>query len=135
VEGNSPCQAVWISDEARDERLQQVRSRADRNDGKYPGPIVFEGNAPADVNDNPLLRRVLEHTGAKEAQVARVWLGAPNSIKGPTEVVFQKRGGNNLIIVGQREEAVLGIIALGLVALEAQYPDSVIVKTIRAARS
>jgi len=122
VEGNSPFQAVWISDEARDERLQQVRSRADRNDGKYPGPIVFEGNAPADVSDNALFKRVLEHAGAKEGQAARVWLGAPNSIKGPTEVVFQKRGGNNLIIVGQREEAVLGMIALGLVALEAQYP-------------
>ena len=35
---------------------------------------------------------------------ARIWLGAPNSIKGPTEAVFQRQSGSNLLIVGQREE-------------------------------
>ena len=29
----------------------------------YPGPIVFEGNAPADVRENALLRRLLEAAG------------------------------------------------------------------------
>ena len=35
---------------------------------------------------------------------AAAWLGAPNSIKGPTEAVFQRQSGSHLLVVGQREE-------------------------------
>jgi hypothetical protein len=53
---------------------------------------------------------------------ARCWLGAPNSIKGPTEAVFQRQSGNHLLIVGQREDAALTMLGLSLLALAAQYP-------------
>ena len=38
----------------------EVRSPKSGVDGgpRYPGPIVFEGNAPADVRENPVLRRL-----------------------------------------------------------------------------
>ena len=49
-------------------------------------------------------------------------MGAPNSIKGPTEAVFHRQSGNNLLVVGQREEAALSILGLALLALGAQYP-------------
>ena len=42
----------------------------------------------------------------KPAAAGRIWLGAPNSIKGPTEAAFQRQSGNNLLVVGQREEAI-----------------------------
>ena len=51
----------------------------------------------------------------------RIWLGAPNSIKGPTEAIFQRQSGNNLLFVGQREEAILAILSVGLIPLAAQY--------------
>lgn len=122
-EGNSPFQAVWIGDEERDVWLGKVRARADRSsDGKFPGPIVFEGNAPADMRENPVLRNLLEAKSVAPSPTARVWLGAPNSIKGPTEAMFQKRSGSNLLIVGQRDEAVLAMIASGLISLSAQFP-------------
>src|SRR6185503_18111164 len=88
----------------------------------YSGPIVFEGNAPADVRENDVLRKFLEAPTAEPPRLARMWLGTPNSIKGPTEAVFSKRSGNNLIVVGQREEATLAILSTGLVSLAAQYP-------------
>jgi len=50
IEGNSPFQAVWLSEEVRDNYLQKVRERADEK--KFPGPFVFEGSAPADVREN-----------------------------------------------------------------------------------
>ena len=56
------------------------------------------------------------------ACAARCWLGAPNSIKGPTEAVFQRQSGNHLLIVGQRDEAALTMLGLSLLALAAQYP-------------
>jgi S-DNA-T family DNA segregation ATPase FtsK/SpoIIIE len=49
-------------------------------------------------------------------------LGAPNSIKGPTAAVFQKRSGNNLLMVGQRDEPVLAIVSAALISLAAQFP-------------
>jgi S-DNA-T family DNA segregation ATPase FtsK/SpoIIIE len=122
VEGNSPFQVVWLPDQVRDEYLRKVRDRADQEGERYDGPIVFEGNAPADVRENLALSRLLQATPAKPPAAGRVWLGAPNSIKGPTEVVFQPQSGNHLLIVGQREEAILAMFAVSMVALAAQYP-------------
>jgi hypothetical protein len=122
LEGNSPFQVVWLPDDVRETFLAKVRARADRDCPALAGPIVFEGNAPADVRENPLLRGLLEAQSLKPTVAPRVWLGAPNSIKGPTEAVFYRQSGNNLLLVGQREEAVLAILSVGLISLAAQYP-------------
>jgi hypothetical protein len=122
MEGNSPFQTVWLPNDERDASLERIRARADQAAKAYPGPIVFEGNAPADVRENRPLQALLEAHSIKPTAAARIWLGAPNSIKGPTEAIFQKRSGNNLLIVGQRDEAILAMIALALVSLAAQYP-------------
>jgi hypothetical protein len=122
LEGNSPFQVVWLPDETRDESLAQVRQLADRSARSYPGPIVFEGNAPSEVRENYLLAGLLQAEAIKPVIAPRFWLGAPNSIKGPTEVIFHRQSGNNLLLVGQRDEAILAIVSLGLVALAAQFP-------------
>jgi len=122
VEGNSPFQVVWLSDEERDAELEKVRVRADGTGKTYPGPIVFEGNAPSDVSENFVLRQLLEVDAVQSTLTPRIWLGAPNSIKGPTEVIFHRQGGNNLLLVGQRDEAVLAIFSVALVSLAAQFP-------------
>jgi hypothetical protein len=82
---------------------------------------VFEGNAPADVRENALLREQLQMKSVKPPAQARVWLGAPNSIKGPTEAAFRRQSGSNLLIVGQSEEPALTILSVALVSLAAQY--------------
>jgi len=85
-------------------------------------PIVFEGNAPANVHDNPALRALLDAKKVHPTSSRRVFLGAPNSIKGPTEGVFRRASGSHLLVVGQREEAALGMLAVALVSLAAQHP-------------
>ena len=138
IEGNSPFQVVWLPDQVRETYLAKVRARADREEvrspksevrspgseggPRYPGPIVFEGNAPADVRENAVLQRLLESQSVKPTAAGRIWLGAPNSIKGPTEAVFQRQSGNNLLLVGQRDETMLALMSLGLISLAAQYP-------------
>ena len=122
IEGNSPFQAVWLPENVRDGYLAKIRERADKSGKNFPWPFVFEGNAPADVSENVTLRALLEVKATKAPAQARVWLGAPNSIKGPTEAVFQKQSGNNLLVVGQNAEASLSILAVALVSLSAQYP-------------
>ena len=122
IEGNSPFQTVWLDEEVRDRFLATIRERADKQADKYPGPFVFEGSAPADIKENIPLRAMLQKKSARAPVQARVWLGAPNSIKGPTEAVFQRQSGSNLLVVGQSEEPGLTILSVALVSLAAQYP-------------
>ena len=67
IEGNSPFQAVWLDDKTRDHYLDLVRNRADLKPDAYPGPIVFEGNAPADVRENIPLRQTLQEGSVRSA--------------------------------------------------------------------
>ena len=123
MEGNSPFQVVWLPDEERDHWLEKVNVIAGQHhDRKYSSPIVFEGNAPADISDNELLRAALDATPVTPPYAGRAWLGAPNSIKGPTEAAFARQSGSHLLIVGQREEASLVLIGVSMLALAAQYP-------------
>ncbi len=123
IEGNSPFQVVWLPDEERDAWLDKVRDlAAQRREINTPAPIVFEGNAPADVRDNALLATALAAHPAAPPHTARAWLGAPNAIKGPTEAAFQRQSGNNLLLVGQRDETCLTLLGLSALSLAAQYP-------------
>ena len=122
IEGNSPFQAVWLPEDVRDDYLAKIRSRADHNGAHFPGPFVFEGNAPADVKENLVLNKLLTAPAPPPpANVSRVWLGAPNSIKGPTEAVFQRQSASNLMVVGQNDENTFAILGVSLVSLAAQH--------------
>jgi hypothetical protein len=121
-EGNSPFQAAWLSDADRDQHLAQLRAKADRAPAPRPVPMVFEGNAPAAVHENTQLWHVIRSAPATAPAAPRVWLGAPNSIKEATEVIFERQAGRNLLVVGQSEEAETGLAGLALVALAAQFP-------------
>lgn len=124
IEGNSPFQVVWLGDEERDAQLDIVRDLADEHHDKHAAPIVFEGNAPAEIRENAPLSRQLETKPAAIPVAPRIWLGAPNSIKGPTEAVFHRQSGNHLLIIGQRDEAAVTMIGLSLIALAAQHPKN-----------
>jgi S-DNA-T family DNA segregation ATPase FtsK/SpoIIIE len=122
MEGNSPFQVVWLPDDERDLWLDRANELADRRHERYPSPIVFEGNAPSDVRENDLLRAALDSTPSAPPYLAKCWLGAPNSIKGPTELAFQRQSGSHLLIVGQRDEASAVMMGLSMIALAAQFP-------------
>ena len=122
IEGNSPFQVVWLPDDERDVWLDKIdHLKAQHPETHYSSPIVFEGNAPADISENELLRATIETVPTK-TPIGRAWLGAPNSIKGPTEAAFPRQSGSNLLIVGQREEASLTMMGVSLLALASQYP-------------
>lgn len=123
MEGNSPFQVVWLSEEERNGYLRIVSEKAAASEREYASPIVFEGNAPAEVRENVLLRKALAaYPTEKIPAEAHHWLGAPNAIKGPTQAVFQRQSGNHLLIIGQRDEAALTMLTVGMTALSAQFP-------------
>jgi hypothetical protein len=84
-------------------------------------PIVFEGNTLADPADNPRLAELLAAPRWPEpAPSVSAWLGSAVAIKDPTAAVLVRQNGSNLLLVGHREEAALGVMASGFVSLLAQ---------------
>lgn len=123
IEGNSPFQVCWLPDDERDRKLDLVRELAGRNPDMDSTPIVFEGNAPADIAGNELLAKALKASPATRPSRPRAWLGAPNSIKEPTEISLPRQSGAHLLIIGQRDETALVMLGASLLALSAQYPE------------
>ncbi|MFP6872243.1 MAG: FtsK/SpoIIIE domain-containing protein [Verrucomicrobiales bacterium] len=121
IGGNSPFQTVWLPENERDAHLDTISSLAQQHNITTPPPIVFEGNAPADIKENVLLADILTNRPKQSPSSPRLWLGAPNAIKGPTEALFHRQSGNHLLIIGQRDDAIAGIMAFSLLALSAQF--------------
>lgn len=123
IEGNNPFQIVWLPEEKREQCLQRVHDAFTKRGMKRREPqIVFEGNVPAEISRNHLLEEWLAKPKIAEPPAAvSAWLGEAIAIKDPTAAVFRKQSGNNLLIVGQREEAALAMIATSLYSLAAQH--------------
>ncbi len=120
-EGNHPFQVVWLPDHEREQYLRSLESFARERNYAGPAAIVFEGNVPADPRTNVSLGRLL--SGEQEPEFVHAphaWLGAAVAIKEPTSVPMLRQSGGNLLLVGHREEAALGVLATSLVALAAQ---------------
>ncbi len=123
IEGNHPFQVVWLPDARREVYLEHVRQLCEQTGWQEREQIVFEGNIPADPERNLGLQTLLSGGRPHQAPLAaQAWLGDAVAIKDPTAVVFRPQSGSNLLIVGQSEEAALGIFNMALVGLAAQYP-------------
>jgi len=131
VEGNSRFQVAWLPDDRRDDYLAQVAELAQQRDYRPPRPqIVFEGNAPAEVEKNRPLQDLLtgsplvgEGPGVRSPRRVLAWLGDPIAIRDPIAATFRRQSGSNLLIVGQNDEAALGMMTVALISLAAQTPS------------
>ncbi|MBN2375079.1 MAG: hypothetical protein JXD22_01665 [Sedimentisphaerales bacterium] len=121
VAGNNPFQTAWLPDDQRDDYLNQVTKLAQERKIQYKPQIVFEGNVPAKIEDCDTLKRFLQQTKVKDyKKPARAWLGEPVAIKESTAVTFRRQSGANLLIVGQRDEAAMGLLSAAMVSLSVQ---------------
>jgi energy-coupling factor transporter ATP-binding protein EcfA2 len=120
-EGNHPFQIVWLADGDRDAYLEHVRELTKQKHCTFVPPIVFEGNILADPRDNPNLNAMLAApTWPERGPSVQAWLGSAVAIKDPTAATFLRQNGSNVLMVGHREEAALGVMAAGFVSLAAQ---------------
>ncbi len=129
LEGNEIFQIVWLPEEERERILEKVRELAARELPEIAArpPLVFEGNTPAELERNPLLTRLLEGDKEQELVVAslgKAWLGEAIAIKDPTAAVFRRQTSDNLLIVGQNDEAALALLTAALVSLALQQPSA-----------
>lgn len=136
TEGNHNFQVVWLSEEDRENRLRAIRELAESRKPKLARePIVFEGDAQAEFERNaPFQAKLTADAPAEPPRSARAWLGEPVAIKEPTSALFRRQGGNHLLIVGQDEEAALGVVSTSLLSLAAQHPPASDDRARRGAR-
>ena len=125
VEGNSPFQVAWLPDEGRDVYLERVNQKLAEYIARYKrrpeAPIVFEGNAPANIRTNSRLAELIAAPAwPAPGNAPQAWLGDPVAIKEPTAVNFRRQSGSNLMVIGQQEESAIAIIASALISLAAQ---------------
>src|SRR5207248_9040076 len=101
--------------------------QARHSNDHHAAPIVFEGNAPADVDKNPKLAGLLALQAWPPVPAAPlVWLGEPVAIKDPTAISFRRQSGANVLIIGQQEESALAMMAMSMIALAAQHPPKAV---------
>jgi len=125
IEGNHIFQVVWLTDVKREEYLKDLKRLAEERGLMPETPqLVFEGNLPAVVDKNPLLTQALEApTWPDEVRSALGWVGDAIAIKDPTAVLFRRQSGSHVLLVGQQDEAALGILSTALIGLAAQHAD------------
>ena len=129
VEGNSPFQVAYLSDEGRDVYLERVNAKLSeslkKSNKKFEPPLVFEGNAPADINTNVELAKLINSPTWPENIASPIaWMGDPVAIKDPSGAYFRRQSGANLMIIGQSEENAIAISAASLISLAAQHKPS-----------
>ncbi len=125
LEGNSPFQIAWLNEKQREAKLAQVAQLARDRGVTTSAPIVFEGNAPAEVEGNTPLNDLLEAdvwptTQAGAPPVATAWLGDPIAIKAPTGATIRRQAAANALIVGQRDDAAMAMMVTSLASLASQ---------------
>ena len=124
VAGNNPFQVVFLNDERRERYLGALRRLADRRTDIPALPrIVFDGNQAADPAGNIMLAELLGHgtVGGKSNTPPLAWLGDAIAIKDPTAAIFRRQGGANLLIIGQREDLGVSLLAVSMVSLAAAH--------------
>jgi hypothetical protein len=122
VEGNNFFQVVWLADARREEYLGTIHELALARHRPPSEQIVFEGNLPAIPRKNHLLAALL-HAPAWPVppKADQAWLGEAIAIKDPTAAVFRPQSGSNLLIVGQKDAAALGMMSLLVIGIAAQH--------------
>ena len=124
-EGNHPFQIVWLPDVERDDYLQRVSRLAQR-------AALRRGRRRSSSRATswptwPTTRSLKELLGAPSLardgpHASPAWLGSAVAIKDPTSAAFLRQNGSNLLMVGHREEAALGVLAACFISLAASGP-------------
>ena len=99
------------------------RAQADRSRAR---PIVFEGDAAADLPaQSPAPAAGSKRPpGPTRRDRARPGWATPSRSRTRPPALFRRQGGNHLLIVGQNDEAALGVMVAALISLAAQFPPA-----------
>jgi DNA segregation ATPase FtsK/SpoIIIE, S-DNA-T family len=115
IEGNSPFQVVWLTDKEREVFLEDL---VERDEGQQRDMVVYEGNQPIYLHDNPSFN---DDFSSDKPLAAKAWLGGAMAIKEDTFATFRVASASNLLIVGQQDETTTNMVASSLLSLDKQF--------------
>jgi hypothetical protein len=123
VVGNNPFQVAWLAQTKQDEYLSNIDKTSTELVLSHNPMIIFEGNIPADISNNSILAGFMQkpfsnNNPAKLPPCA--WLGEAVSIKDPTSISWTRQNGANLLIIGQQDFAMAGVLSSALLSLLVQ---------------
>jgi len=118
VEGNSPFQTAWLSDETRDASIESlpVASRM------HPETVVFEGNKPAKLE----LLATPFSKAFPDRKIPRLLLGDAVAIAPPVAPSLNRRSGANLLVVGPQSEPAMGMLLSSAITFAANTKQKVV---------
>ncbi len=122
LEGNQPFQIAYLSETQKAATIETIVNHARHHNLNPPPPVLFEGNAPAQLQRNPRLLEAIR-TGARPGS-PHIWLGAPVSIKDPTSAILRRRNGSNLLVVSQQTHTVTALLIGAALSIAAQHDHS-----------
>lgn len=122
VEGNTFSQIFWLSADSRRDLLQKLREKLDQSGLPRPNPpIVFEGNAPTELESNKALLDFINAENYPEnLTAAKAWLGEQIAIAPHTFARFRRQSRSNLLILGQSEVEATSMLVASILSLAAQ---------------
>lgn len=108
-------ESTLLEPHERDLILRDLRRLADER-GSTRRPQVFDGNAPARLEDSAVLG--LARNADKQAVrlQPRLWLGEPVVLGGPVETTLHREAGANLLVVGRDERLGQGLVTAALIS-------------------
>lgn len=102
--------------------LRDLRRLADRA-GFTRHPQVFEGRAPARLEDSTI-RHLGEHPDTQHARLKpRLWLGEPAALGAPVEVTLRRDAGANLLVVGNDDRLGQGLLVAAMTSAALSQGD------------
>ncbi len=123
VVGNNPFQVAWLPKMTQDDQLSNIQKISKQLVLRLKPMIIFEGNIPADISNNSVLAELMQNPFSNTEpakQPPRAWLGEPVTIKEPTAVIWPRQNGANLLIIGQQDFAMAGVLSSALLSLLVQ---------------
>jgi len=128
VVGNNPFQVAWLAQTTQDEYLPNIDKFSKELVLSHEPMTIFEGNIPADISNNSILVKLMHNPFSNKnpaKQPPCAWLGEAVSIKDPTSVSWSRQNGSNLLIVGQQDFAMAGVLSSTLLSLLVQLSPEV----------
>lgn len=123
VDSNTKFQSFWLSEDELSSYLGRIHTYMQRSSITLPWEqTVFFGDADANIEKNTALDKALITPYSQDTmRTVTTWIGDPIAIKESVTIQFHSDTGNNVLMVGQKDEAALGMHISTMISLAAHY--------------
>ncbi|MCM8537901.1 MAG: FtsK/SpoIIIE domain-containing protein [Lentisphaeraceae bacterium] len=114
-EGNNPFQAAYLNEETKTKVLKQIQASS----AEYKAPYIFEGNIPAEITQSQSFSKL----ASSQSTTLKMILGEPNAIRDSQTLTLESLPGQNVLVIGQKEEAALATFSSMILSAIKQSND------------